>query len=302
VTIPVGAEVYSDPVALTVGAEQNLAVSLFVPGRSGPATWHAVGAQTNYVSTPGNHAADPAGGAFATQVTSWFWLDGVDVLAPAQDRAVVTLGDSITDGVGSTVNANDRWPDFLARRLLAAPATHRVSVLDEGISGNRVLHNAPCCGVSALARLHRDVLAQDGVRWVILLEGINDIGFSGLTGPETAPHTNVSAAQIIAGYQQIIAEAHAKELKLYGATLTPFKGTIFPGYYTAAGEQKREAVNRWIRTSGAFDAVIDFDKAIRDPSDPLRILPADDSGDHLHPNDAGYAAMADAIDLALFSS
>ena len=301
VTIPVGAEVSSDPVALAVGAEQNLAVSLFVPGTSGPTTWHAVGAQTNYASTPGNHAADTAGAAFTTQVTSWFWVDGVDVLAPASDRAVVTLGDSITDGVGSTVNANDRWPDFLARRLLAAPATHHVSVLDEGISGNRVLHNAPCCGVSALARLHRDVLAQDGVRWVILLEGINDIGFSGLTGPETAPHTNVSAAQIIAGYQQIIAEVHAKGLKIYGATLTPFKGTIFPGYYTAAGEQKREAVNRWIRTSGAFDAVIDFDQAIRDPSDPLRILPRYDSGDHLHPNDAGYAAMADAIDLTLLS-
>ncbi len=273
ITIPAGAEVSSDPVALTIGAEQNLAVSLFVPGNSGPTTWHALGVQTNYVSTPGNHAADQAGGAFTTQVSSWFWLDGVDVVAPAQDRAVVTLGDSITDGFASTVNANDRWPDFLARRLLATPATHHVSVLDEGISGNRVLHNAPCCGVSALARLHRD----------------------------TAPHTNVSAAQIIAGYQQLIAQVHAKGLKIYGATLTPFKGTIFPGYYTAAGEQKREAVNRWIRTSGAFDAVIDFDQAIRDPSDPLRILPRYDSGDHLHPNDAGYAAMADAIDLALFS-
>ena len=301
ITIPAGAEVSSDPVALTIGAEQNLAVSLFVPGNSGPTTWHALGVQTNYVSTPGNHAADQAGGAFTTQVSSWFWLDGVDVVAPAQDRAVVTLGDSITDGFASTVNANDRWPDFLARRLLAMPATHRVSVLDEGISGNRVLHNAPCCGVSALARLHRDVLAQDGVRWVILLEGINDIGFSGLTGPETAPHTNVSAAQIIAGYQQIIAEVHAKGLKIYGATLTPFKGTIFPGYYTPAGEAKRQAVNHWIHTSSAFDAVIDFDKAIRDPADPLRILPGYDSGDHLHPNDAGYAAMADAIDLALFS-
>jgi lysophospholipase L1-like esterase len=302
VTIPAGAEVYSDPVRLTVGAEQNLAVSLFVPASTGPTTWHSLAVQTNYVSTPGNHAADTGGDAFATQVTSWFWLDGVDVLAAPEDRAVVTLGDSITDGFGSTLNANDRWPDFLARRLLATPAAHRVSVLDEGISGNRVLHDAPCCGVSALERLDRDVLAQDGVRWVILLEGINDIGFSGLTDPETAPHTDVSAAQIIAGYQRIIARVHAKGLKIYGATLTPFKGTAFPGYFTPAGELKREEVNDWIRTAGAFDAVIDFDKAIRDPADPQQMLPRYDSEDHLHPNDAGYAAMADAIDLALFSS
>jgi lysophospholipase L1-like esterase len=302
VTIAKGAEVYSDPVALAVGAEQHLAVSLYVPGASGPTTWHALAVQTNYVSTPGNHTGDPTGSAFTTTVMSWFWLDGVDVVAGGLDRAVVTLGDSITDGFASTVNADDRWPNFLARRLLALPADHHVSVLDEGISGNRVLHNAPCCGVSALARLNRDVLAQDGVRWVILLEGINDIGFSGLTGPETAPHTNVSAAQIIAGYKQIIIQVHSKRLKIYGATLTPFKGTTFPGYYTPAGERKREAVNHWIRTSGAFDAVIDFDKAIRDPADPLRMLPNYDSGDHLHPNDAGYAAMADAINLALFSA
>jgi lysophospholipase L1-like esterase len=302
VTIATGAEVYSDPVALAVGAEQHLAVSLYVPGASGPTTWHALAVQINYVSTPGNHTGDPTGSAFTTTVTSWFWLDGVDVVAGGLDRAVVTLGDSITDGFASTVNADDRWPNFLARRLLALPADHHVSVLDEGISGNRVLHNAPCCGVSALARLNRDVLAQDGVRWVILLEGINDIGFSGLTGPETAPHTNVSAAQIIAGYKQIIIQVHSKRLKIYGATLTPFKDTTIPGYYTPAGERKREAVNHWIRTSGAFDAVIDFDKAIRDPADPLRMLPNYDSGDHLHPNDAGYAAMADAINLALFSA
>jgi lysophospholipase L1-like esterase len=302
VTIPPGAEVYSDPVRLSVAAEQHLAVSLYLPAATGPTTWHALAVQTNYVSGPGDHAADTAGDAFTTQVASWFWLDGIDVVAPAPDRAVVTLGDSITDGTASTVNADARWPNFLARRLLATPAGHRVSVLDEGISGNRVLHDAPCCGVSALKRLDRDVLRQDGVRWVILLEGINDIGFSGITGPETAPHTNVSAAQIIAGYRQIIARVHARGLRIYGATLTPFKGTVFPGYYSPAGEQKRQAVNHWIRTSGAFDAVIDFDKAVRDPAAPLQLLPRYDSGDHLHPNDAGYAAMADAIDLALFRS
>jgi lysophospholipase L1-like esterase len=208
--------------------------------------------------------------------------------------AIVTLGDSITEGFNSTINANDRWPDVLARRLMG-----REAVLNEAISGNRVLNNAPCCGINAVARLDRDVLEQDGVRFVTYLEGINDIGFSQTSGPETAPQTDVSAAQIIAGIEQIITQVHLKGLKIYGATLTPFQGA---GYYSVAGEAKREAVNQWIRTSGAFDAVIDFDKVVRDPQNPLHILPAFDSGDHLHPNDAGYAAMADSIDLSLFNS
>ncbi len=172
-------------------------------------------------------------------------------------------------------------------------------MLNEGISGNRVLNNAPCCGVNALARLDRDVLAQDGVRFVILLEGINDIGFSQLNFAETAPNTAVSAEEIIAGYRHVVDQAHLHGLKVYGGTLTPFEGA---GYATPAGQVERNAVNAFIRTGGAFDAVIDFDRATRDPDHPERLLPAYDSGDHLHPNDAGYQAMASAIPLSLFGS
>ena len=297
IIIPIGAEVYSDPVEFAVRPQENLAVSLFVPQPTGPTTWHTFNWQTSYASQAGNHTSDQQGSAFTTSFISTFWLDGVDVAASTATGAIVTLGDSITEGFNSTVNANHRWPDVLARRLLALPPRQQEGVLNEGISGNRVLNNAPCCGVNALARLDRDVLEQDGARFVIYLEGINDIGFSVLNSPETAPSTDVSAAQIIAGIEQIITQVHAKGLKIYGGTLTPFKGA---GYYSAAGEAKREAVNHWIRTSGAFDAVIDFDKVVRDPQNPLQILPAYDSGDHLHPNDIGYAAMADSIDLDLF--
>jgi len=209
---------------------------------------------------------------------------------------VVAFGDSITDGFRSTVGANARWPNDLARRLDALPGPG-LSVADEGISGNRVLNDSECCGVNALARLQRDVLDQTGARDVILLEGINDFGFSALPpSPPINPTTDVSAEQVIAGYKQIIAWAHARGLKIFGATLLPFKGAA---YYTAAGEQKREAVNAWIRTSGAFDGVIDFDKVMRSASDPLAINPAYDSGDHLHPNDAGYQVMANAVSLPL---
>ena len=205
------------------------------------------------------------------------------------DGTVVALGDSITDGVGSTAGANARWPNDLARKLdaLGGPT---LAVADEGIGGNRVLIGARCCGASAEARFGRDALDQPGVRDVIVLEGINDIGFgAGLGG-------DIDAAQIIAGYRQLIAEAHARRLKIFGATLLPFQGA---GYYTAAGEAAREAVNTWIRTSGAFNGVIDFDAVMRDPADPLRLNTAYDCGDHLHPNDAGYQAMADAISLKM---
>jgi lysophospholipase L1-like esterase len=305
VMIPVGAEALSDPVPLQVKAEQDLAVSLFVRGQTGPATWHWDARQTNYISTAGDHTGDVGGAAFATTVTSWFFLDDVDVRPAPTMGAVVTLGDSITDGAASTIDANHRWPDFLARRLLSLPPSRQESVLNEGISGNRVLHDSPCFGVNALARLDRDVLAQTGVRQVILLEGINDIGFSNVTASHSPPgisfqcflpNTNVTAAQIIAGYQQIIAQVHAKGLKIIGGTLTPFKGAF---YYSAAGEAKRQAVNHWIRTSGAFDGVVDFDGAVRDPADPLMFLPKYDSGDHLHPSDAGYQAMANAVNLHL---
>jgi lysophospholipase L1-like esterase len=287
-------------VRLRVDAEQDLAVTLFVPTASGPTTFHNVAKTTSYYTDAGSgdRTSDLTGASFRNTTDHWFWLDGVDVVHPSETGAIVTLGDSITDGVGSTADANHRWPDYLARRLLGLPASQQKSVLDEGISGNRVLNPSECCGVSALDRLSRDVLQQTGVTDVILLEGINDIGFSQLTSPQTAPHTDVSAAEIIAGYQQIISAVHARGLRILGGTLTPFEGA---GYYYPAGEVKRETVNQWIRTSGQFDGVIDFDAAVRDPADPLRFFPLYDSGDHLHPSDLGYQVMANAIDLALFS-
>jgi lysophospholipase L1-like esterase len=295
ITIPVGAQVYSDPVALRVRATQPLSISLYVAGASGPATWHATARQTLYVAS-GNQAAQVSGAAFETLTTvpSWYWLTGVEVAATSQDGAIVTLGDSITDGTNSTQDANNRWPDYLARRLLSRPA-NRLSVLNQGIAGNRVLTDRPV-DQNAPARLDRDVLTQDGVRYVTLLEGINDIGQACLG------NVQASAEQIIAVYKQLIAQVHLKELKIFGATLTPFKGATptNSGYYCEAGEAKRQTVNTWIRTSGEFDGVIDFDHATRDPADPLQFRPAYDSGDHLHPNDAGYQAMAQAIDLALF--
>jgi lysophospholipase L1-like esterase len=298
VTIPVGAEVYSDPVPLPIGATRSLAVSLYVPDATGPTTWHATARQTLYVA-PGNKASDLSGAAYVarTDVPSWFWLDGVDVDAGPMNAVIVTLGDSITDGMNSTLDANARWPDFLANRL-ASREVNRFSVLDEGISGNRVLSDTPT-HVNALARLDRDVLAQDGVRYVILLEGINDIGAT-CRGVAQA-----SADQIITGYQEIITQAHMKRITIYAGTLTPFKGALhdtpLAGYYCAAGEDKRQAVNTWIRTSGEFDGVIDFDVAMRDPFNPLMLRQEYDSGDHIHPNDAGYQAMADTVDLSLFS-
>lgn len=296
VQIPSGAEALSDPVRLNVPALQDIAVSVYLPDATGPATQHSVGQQINYVAS-GNHAVDRSPTAFTTQTQSWYFIDAVDVVRSPEDLGtLVTFGDSITDGVNSTVNANARWPNDLARRL----DDHRgltLAVADEGISGDRVLTSDVCCGENALARFDRDVVGRAGAREVILMMGINDFGFSATPpNPVTNPLPDVSAAQVIAGYEQIIAQAHADGLKIFGATLTPFQGA---GYYTAAGELKREAVNTWIRTSGAFDGVIDFDKVVRDPSNPLAINPAFDSGDHLHPNDAGYQAMANAIPLSL---
>ena len=228
----------------------------------------------------------------STQTPSWYYLSGLVVRSPGAAGTVVAFGDSITDGVQSTVGANVRWPNDLARRLDAQRGPG-LSVADEGIGGNRVLIGSRCCGASAEARFARDALDQPGVRDIIVLEGINDIGF-GAGPPNAGP--DVSAARIIAGYEQLIAQAHARGLRIFGATLLPFQGA---GYYTAAGEATREAVNTWIRTSGAFDGVIDFDAVMRDPADPLRLNPAYDSGDHLHPDDAGYQAMADAINLEM---
>jgi lysophospholipase L1-like esterase len=288
--IPAGAQILTDPVAMRVSPLQDLAVSVYLPGQAAAATFHSDAQQVNWVSAAGDHAADSDGGGFITPTLSWYYVSGLIVRASSADGTVVTLGDSITDGVGSTADANARWPNDLARRLdaLGGPT---LSVADEGIGGNRVMIGARCCGASAEARFERDALDQPGVRDVIVLEGINDIGFSA-----AALDGGVSAAQIVAGYQQLIARAHARGLKIFGATLLPFQGA---GYYTAAGEATREAVNTWIRTSGAFDGVIDFDAVMRDPARPLMLNPAYDGGDHLHPNDAGYQAMADAINLEM---
>ncbi|MBV9338116.1 MAG: SGNH/GDSL hydrolase family protein [Solirubrobacterales bacterium] len=295
VQIPIGAEALSDPVRLHVPALQDLAVSVYLPTATGSATLHSLGQQNTYVAS-GDHTGDNSGSAYSNLDNSWYFIDAVDVLPQPQVRGtLVAFGDSITDGFNSTVNANTRWPNDLARRLDSRRDT--LAVADEGISGDRVLTSDLCCGVNALARLDRDVLTRAGAREVILLMGINDIGFSVTQpNPVTNPLTDVSAAQIIAGYQQIIAQTHEAGLKIFGGTLTPFKGA---GYYSDAGEAKREAVNQWIRTSGAFDGVIDFDAVVQDPSDPLMMNPQYDSGDHLHPNDAGYQAMANAIPLRL---
>lgn len=297
VVIAPGLQALSDPVRLAVLPLQKLAVSVYLPFRTGPATEHAGAHQVNYLAT-GAHALDAHAAAFGVQTRSWYFVDRVDVLSPPGVLGtVIALGDSITDGVHSPANANARWPNDLARRLdaLRGPT---LGVIDEGIGGNRVLSASACCGVAALARFRADVAAQPGAKEVILLEGVNDIGFSQHTGALTAPHTDVSAAQIIAGYQELIAQAHAAGLKIFGATLTPFGGAR---YWTPAGEAKRDAVNAWIRTSGAFDGVIDFAHALADPRFPAILAPAYDSGDHLHPNAAGYRAMSRAIDLGVLT-
>jgi lysophospholipase L1-like esterase len=293
VTIPPGALVISDSVKLNVPALSDLAVSLYLPGPTGQATWHAAALSTNYVSRPGDFtgAADLP---VDHTVASWFYLTDVEVKSPRDTFAVVAFGDSITDGTRSTPDTNHRWPSLLAERL----AQHHIklSVVDEGIAGNRVLHDF--VGPNALARFDRDVLTQPGAAYVTILLGINDIGDIGrvLTQPGLGPQP-VNAEQIIAGHLQMIARAHQQGLKIVGCTLTPFEGAA---YFSLEGETKREAVNKFIRTGGAYDGVIDFDAVVRDPGHAARFLPAYDSGDHLHPNDAGYKAMADAIDLSLF--
>jgi lysophospholipase L1-like esterase len=286
-TIPAGALAISDPVNLRVTDRSDLAVSLYIPGNQLAATEHSLGLQTTYISPDGDYSgADSL--PTATTAHSYYFLTGVEVAASTKSRAVVTLGDSITDGLHSTADANKRWPNRLAERLRSPKGGSKVAVLNAGISGNRLLHNT--VGTNASARLDRDVLVQSGARYLIVLEGINDIGYPG----------SATADQIVVAHIQIIDRARAMGLKVYGGTLTPFQAFLPGIYYTSDGEAKRQAINHWIRTSKAYDAVIDFDKAIRDPKNPAAMRSAFDSGDHLHPNDAGYQAMADAIDLSLF--
>ncbi len=291
VLIPAGAQLLSDPVAMPVEAQRELTVSIYLPGWTGPATFHSDAQQITWISARGDHAADASGRSFVIPDSSWYYLSGLVVRSPTAAGTVVAFGDSITDGFQTSVGTNSRWPNDLARRLDAQVGGPLLAVADEGISGNRVLVSSPEFGVSAEARFERDALDVPGVRDIIVLEGINDLGFSHGVG--------VSAVQLIAGYRRLIAMAHARGLKIYGGTILPYQGS---GYYSLAGEAEREAVNTWIRTSGAFDGVIDFDAVMADPGDPLRLNPAYNSGDNLHPNDAGYEAMANAIDLQILGA
>ena len=295
--IPPRAELLSDPAPLPVRPLERLAVSLFVARPSGPPTLHGVARQDTFIAD-GNHVGDPDTSAYSAISGSWYFLDSVDVLTsrPAAGT-VVAFGDSITDGVGSSVNGDRRWPNDLARRLNGDRGTW-LSVVDAGIGGNRVLTSSEYYGVRALSRFRRDVLARAGVGTVILLEGINDIGFGHATGRWSAPHRDVSAEQITHGYKRLIVDAHAAGVRVIGGTLLPFFRSRL---WTLAGERERETVNRWIRDSGAFDGVVDFASVMADESDPAALRASYDSGDHLHPNDAGYQAMADAVDPALLT-
>jgi lysophospholipase L1-like esterase len=288
-TIRAGAILVSDPVSLAVPNFADLAVDLYLPGDVNAEVTtlssHFGALQTNYLSPPGDHAGASDMPVIST-IQSWYFLARVEVTASDEVGAIVAFGDSITDGTRSTPDTNRRWPDELARRLMAQNI--RMGVLNVGIAGNQVLGDG--AGVSALARFDRDVLVQTGVTHVIVLESINDIGIA-------RDNPSPSAADLIAGHKQLIERAHARGLRIYGATLTPFEGA---GYWSSEGEAKRKAVNEWIRTGKAYDGVIDFDAAVRDPASPNRLLPQFDPGDRLHMNDAGYEAMAEAVDLALF--
>lgn len=296
VTIPPGAKVWSDPVDMAVKALDSLAVSLYLPDITPTTTWHNDGRQTAYIGAGDQTAAASVTADLTTN--SRIFLSGLLVDAKPGARSIVLFGDSITDGDSSTPNENHRWPDILAERVAATGAN--VSLLNEGISGARVLRDR--MGTNALARFDEDVLSHPHADTVVLMMGINDIGWPDsilVPAGEPAP----SADDIIQGYKQLIEQAHAHGLKIIGATLTPFEDTFqggpIEGYYNTDKEAKRVAVNEWIRTGGGFDGVIDFDQVAADPANPKHIKADFNSGDNLHPNDAGYAAMANSIDLKL---
>jgi lysophospholipase L1-like esterase len=297
VTLSQAAPAISDPVEMTVPELGSLAVSIHVPkgGNPGYATPHTLGQQTTYVVS-GDQTGEAALRGASTGTVRYF-LSGVDVLKRQRALTIVTIGDSITDGYGSTVDTNHRWPDLFAERLQKSKLLEKFGVANQGISGNRVLTDG--FGPNALSRFDRDVLACPGVGFVVMLVGINDLGI-----PTVFPKSGAmpSADSIIAGYRQMITRAQARGVRVIGATLMPYQGAMDGKYYSEQGEAEREAINAFIRNSNAFDGVIDFDAAVRDHANPLRFDPVYDSGDHLHPNDAGYEAMAAAIDLRLFQA
>ncbi|MGA7313836.1 MAG: SGNH/GDSL hydrolase family protein [Silvibacterium sp.] len=296
VIVPAGAEYISDPIDYPMAPLSDLAVSLYLDTPPAQQTGHPGSRATSY-SVHGNlvSAADLPD---AKKVDHWYLLSGVDVVQPSGAVSIVTLGDSITDGHGATTNANDRWPDVFAQRLQANPATRTRGVLNQGIGGNHLLTDG--LGPNALSRFDRDVLAQPGVRYLIVLEGVNDLG--GLTRiAEVSPAEHSALVhRILAAYEQIIARAHAHGIRVIGGTILPYMGSDYyhPG---PASDADRQAINQWIRAPGHFDAVVDFDQVTRDPSHPERLLPLYDSGDHLHPSPAGYRAMGEAIPLSLFT-
>jgi lysophospholipase L1-like esterase len=306
VTIPAGAPVLSDLVAFPVTSGAEISISLYFPKRVATPTLHSLALKRAVVSQHGDHTrAEKIEGGAASE--SSILVSAVLVPAQPSQRLVVAFGDSVTDGDGSTVDADHNWPSDLIRRLGKTPEGSKLAVVNEGIVGNRLLSDCfiasvGCFGVSALARFDRDALALPGVTHIVLLEGINDIGFPGakLGGSYLAGPDDVRTPEdLINAYRQLISRAHAHGVKLIGATITPFEDVVVPGYYSESKEAFRQTINKWIRTSGSFDGVIDFDAVLRDPDQPSRLLPRFSSKDHLHPNDAGYRAMADAIDLAL---
>jgi lysophospholipase L1-like esterase len=296
VTVPPGSEFISDPLEFAVTPLSDLAVTFHLDSPPARETGHPGSRATSYYVH-----GDSVSAAKLTEpkhLDHWYQVAEIDVLAVPGAATLVAFGDSITDGHGATTNGNDRWTDALAQRLQGTPATRDIGVSNQGIGGNHLLHDG--LGPSALARFDRDVLAPASVRWVIVFEGVNDLGEPGREHEVSAEvHADI-VSRVLAAYQQIIARAHAHGLRIYGATITPYVGS---DYYhpSPLSEADRQEVNRWIRTAGHFDAVIDFDSVVRDPAHLDQLLPAYDCGDHLHPSPAGYKAMADAVPLALFT-